>query len=76
MITEKVVELLENELIGVPRRSLLAETELATLASWDSVAILVVLAAVEEKFSIILTGKELRNCKTVADLAQLIEKKQ
>ena len=48
---------------------------LADFDAWDSLSMLGIIAYVSENLSITLNNKEIRDCKTVADLISLIESK-
>ena len=47
-------------------------TVLATLAQWDSLSILLVVSHFEHVHKIEITGAQVRACRTVADLLNLI----
>jgi acyl carrier protein len=42
-------------------------------AAWDSLAIVSVIALVDDCFGVMLEGKNLTDCKTVADIEKLVE---
>lgn len=42
-------------------------------AAWDSLAIVSVIALVDDCFGVTLEGKKLTDCETVADIEKLIE---
>lgn len=48
------------------------ETRLETLPQWDSLAILLVIAHFEQAHGLVLSGKQIRACKTGRELLQLI----
>lgn len=49
-----------------------AETELATLPEWDSLAALGVIVMFDVEFGKNITGDHLKNCNTIADLYKLL----
>ena len=51
------------------------DDQLASLRGWDSMAIIMFIAMVDEKLGLTLNVKELASCKTVGDLAKLCEAK-
>ena len=59
-------ELLETE------TPLTGSEELATLGSWDSIAVLSVIAMADDKYHIAIAAKTLNACKTVDDLVNLL----
>lgn len=50
-------------------------TDFKKIEGWDSLNALLVIAMVEDQFDIRITGDDMRNCKTVEDLYQLIQSK-
>ena len=52
--------------------SITLETRLETLPQWDSLAILLVITHFEQAHGIVLSGKQIRACKTGRELLQLI----
>ncbi len=49
------------------------ESELAEFEEWDSVSALSIIAMVDEHFHKTLTGDDLKNAKTVADILAMME---
>lgn len=66
----------ETSIDGIPPGSVSGETPLTSLAVWDSLALLSVLAMADMEYGVTLTGGEVRECKTVADIYQLILSKK
>jgi acyl carrier protein len=58
-------ELLETE------TPLTGSEELATLGSWDSIAVIGLIALADDKYHVSLAAKTLNACKTVDDLVDL-----
>ena len=50
-------------------------TDFKKIEGWDSLNALLVIAMIEEKINIRITGDDMRNCKTVEDLYKLIQSK-
>lgn len=69
------IALLEKNIDGVISGSLRPETVLASLSQWDSLAVLTVIAMVEESNGVRLRGVEITACATVADLYALMRSK-
>ena len=49
-----------------------AETELGSLAEWDSLAALGVIVMFDMEYGKTITGNDLKTCKTIADLFALL----
>jgi acyl carrier protein len=54
------------------RVEITAETELASLAEWDSLAALGVIVMFDMEYGKTITGNDLKTCKTIADLFALL----
>ena len=50
------------------------DAPLSGLAQWDSLAILLVLSHFEHVYKMTVTGPEIRQCKTIRELINLIPK--
>jgi acyl carrier protein len=50
-----------------------ADTEFRQLDEWSSLASLSVIAMIDEEYDRTVNGTMLRDCKTIGDLAKLIE---
>jgi len=48
------------------------DTLLSSLPQWDSLAILLVISHFEHVYKMSVTGREIRQCKTIRELIQLI----
>jgi acyl carrier protein len=48
------------------------DTPLEDLSQWDSMARLMFIAMVEEKFGLVVEGKDLAKCVSVGDLVDLV----
>jgi acyl carrier protein len=66
----------ENAVEGVEPGSLQPETEFTKLEEWDSLAALSVLAMVDAEYETEITGNELRKCKTLQDLFNVVQSKK
>lgn len=51
---------------------IVADTELASLAEWDSLAALGVIVMFDMEYGKTITGTDLKTCKTIADLFALL----
>lgn len=69
-INEKIV-LIEN-CMDLEEGSLKPEDSVADYEEWDSLTILSVIAAVDEKYHKVITGEELKKVRTVSDIMRLM----
>lgn len=70
-IIDQVIDIVA-EITETDRTGLTGATVLADI-SWDSLAAVSFIAAVDEKFGKALAPKRLTTCNTIADLAALVE---
>ena len=68
----KKIALLE-ETLDTEEGVLTPETTLDTVEEWDSIAMLSLIAMLDEEFDKTITGKELKELKTVADILAYME---
>ena len=68
----KKIALLE-ETLDTEEGVLTPETSLDTVEEWDSIAMLSLIAMLDEAFDKTITGKELKELKTVADILAYME---
>ncbi|MCI9655122.1 MAG: acyl carrier protein [Lawsonibacter sp.] len=68
----KKIALLE-ETLDTEEGVLTPETSLDTVEEWDSIAMLSLIAMLDEEFDKTITGKELKELKTVADILAYME---
>jgi acyl carrier protein len=59
------------EILEIEASSVVPHLDL-TAHNWDSLAIVSTIALVDELYGIVLDGKSLANCKTVADIRNLV----
>ena len=67
--------LLHNAVEAIEPDSLTAGTVFTDLPEWDSLAALSVLAMVDAEYETEISGKELRGCKTLQDLFDVVRSK-
>lgn len=70
-LTKKLA--LIEETLDTEEGVLKPETPLSEVESWDSIAMLSLIAMLDEEFDKTITGKELRALKTVADILAYME---
>lgn len=56
----------------IPEDKINLDTDLTTIEEWDSLAILDLMAYVDEKYDKILSMEELESCNSVRELYQLV----
>ena len=59
-------------LLELEAGSLTGREELTALPGWDSLALMSYIALVDRNFGVRLSGKQLAECQTVSDLANLL----
>ena len=64
-----------EELLETDPGSIGLATQLCSLQQWDSLAFVSFLAMADSKYAVRVTPTELRQCKSIADLMKLIEKR-
>ncbi|WP_288275582.1 acyl carrier protein [uncultured Prevotella sp.] len=69
-INEKINKI--EEMLEIDVNTLTLETELNSLDEWDSVAILSTIVMLDEEFGKTIKGTDIKACKTVADLVNLM----
>ena len=68
-------QFIENFLVAVDFQNpveVKAETELLSLPEWDSLAALGVIVMFDVDYEKVITGDDLKNCSTLADLYRLM----
>jgi acyl carrier protein len=65
----------EDAVEGIEPNSLIPDTAFTDLAEWDSLAALSVLAMVDAEYEVEISGKELRGCKTLQNLFDVVRSK-
>ena len=70
-LTKKLA--LIEEALDVEEGSLKPETPLDDVEEWDSIAMLSLIAMLDDEFGKTISGKELKALKTVADIRACVE---
>jgi acyl carrier protein len=65
-----------EELLELPHGSLQGDRPLDGLSEWDSFAVISFIALADSTYSVILPPERIAECRTVDDLADLIEEGQ
>jgi len=63
-----------EELLEMDSGSLKHDTELASLSQWDSLAVVSFLAMADSNYGVAVAPAQVRQCKSVGDLAALLVK--
>lgn len=76
MDIEKFIDDFESVIEDVKKGSVTPDTNLKKeIETWDSLAVLSVLAMIDSEYEKIISGEELLNCKTVKDIYDLVVSK-
>ena len=77
MSIEAFISHFESAVGGLPEGGVSATTEFKNLKGWDSMALIYVLAMVDDKYGIQLSGPEIQQCATIGDVfAAVVEKRK
>lgn len=68
----KYLEVIEEATEGAPG-SISDDMVLTALEGWDSLAVVSLMALVDERFEVLLAPEAIRRCTTVADLVALLK---
>ena len=71
MDKEEILSLIEN-CMDVEESTLSMDAVLSDFEEWDSLTVLAIIAAVDERYNRHLTGEDLKRVKTVSELVELI----
>lgn len=73
MKLEEFIEAFAAEFQETPTNLFNANTEYRTLDEWGSLTALSIIAMIDEQFDKTITGENLRSCKTIEELYNLVE---
>ncbi|MDA7631454.1 acyl carrier protein [Verrucomicrobia bacterium] len=76
MDTAEFVKNLKESVDGLQDHELTPDTVLSDLAEWDSLGVLSTISMVDMEYQVRITGAEVQDCRTIGDLAVLLEGKQ
>jgi acyl carrier protein len=62
------------ELFEEPARNLTPDTLRAEIPAWDSLGVLTLMAALDERFGILLTDQEMRAMTNVGDILEVLRR--
>lgn len=69
------VKNIKESIGGLEDAELGFQTVLADLAEWDSLAVISTISMFDLEYQVKATGADVQKCRTVGDLATLVEKK-
>ena len=72
MEIQEFVRHFENAIEGIEPESLNPDTKYHTLAQWDSLALLCLLAMIDCEYSVQVPGMELKGCDTLRNIFDLV----
>ncbi len=75
MTLDEFVKAFAAEFEETPADQFKADTEFKTLEDWSSLTALSIIAMVDENMEKVITGADIRSCKTVEDLYNLAQSK-
>lgn len=75
MESTQFVEYFTNQLENEEGAVITEATPFREIAEWDSLVALSIIAMVDEKYKVKLTGDDIRNATTVGDLFQVVKTK-
>lgn len=75
MKLDEFVEAFAAEFDETPEDQFKADTEFKTLEEWGSLTALSIISMVDEQMDKTVTGADLRACKTIEDLFNLVNSK-
>lgn len=75
MDKELFIERFAEQFDDTPADAFALETEFRGIKEWDSMVALMVIAMVDDEYGVKLTGEEIRNAVTVADICTVVENK-
>lgn len=72
MTNQEKIAMLED-IMELDENTLTENTDLMDIEEWDSLSVLSFMAILDEQFKRNVTGKQIRQCKTVSDLLAFME---
>lgn len=75
MELQKFIELFADQFDDTDASEILADTEYQELEEWSSLTAMSIIAMAKTQYGKTITGREVRSCKTVEELFNLIASK-
>lgn len=76
MNQEEFIQLFAEQFDETEPEEFKAETEFKQLEEWDSMVALMVIAMIDEEYSVKVSGEDIRSSSTIADLIGVVENKK
>ncbi len=76
MDNQQFIELFAEQFDDTPADTFSENTEFRQLDEWDSMVALMVIAMIDEEFNVKITGDDIRNSNTIADLIAIVASKK
>ncbi|MGE0078219.1 MAG: acyl carrier protein [Bacteroidales bacterium] len=76
MEINKFIELFANQLDEVDINDLTFTTKFREIEGWSSIVALSVIAMVDEEYSVVLKGEDIRNSNTIEDIYNIVKSKK
>jgi acyl carrier protein len=76
MNKEEFIQLFAEQFDETEPEEFKPETEFRQLDEWDSMVALMVIAMIDEEYSVKVSGDDIRNSSTIADLMAVVESKK
>ena len=70
------IQQFEASIDGIEPGSVSADTVLASIPQWDSLALLITLAMADAEYGVTLSGNEINACVTMQNLFDLVKSKK
>jgi acyl carrier protein len=66
---------IENEIDEIAPGTLHPDTDFRSMPQWNSMMGLIFIALIDAEYEVTINGEDLRNCRTVQDLFEVIKSK-
>ena len=76
MNQEEFIRLFAEQFDDTEEDAFTPETEFRQLDEWDSMVALMVIAMVDEEYNVKISGDDIRNSTTIADLMEVVKSKK
>jgi acyl carrier protein len=76
MTSDEFVKYFAEQFERVDKNEIRVDSKFRSLEEWSSMQALFIIAMVDEKFGLVLTGDDIKECQTVGDLYQVLSRKK
>jgi acyl carrier protein len=70
-----IIERIFAEVFAIPEKTVIDSLALRDISSWDSMTHMMLIARMEEQFSVELTGDEIADFRTVNDVREALNRR-